>query len=155
MFEVTLPLRNAAEYLSDPLSDSAAKALPLSVRVLLVEDNDVNRLVARKTLQYLGLEVIEAANGEEAIRQYQEHIVDWILMDWHMPVMDGLVATDRIRQLDKRGKTVPIIGLTANVLHEHQNLCLASGMNAVITKPLNRQSLIDNLYRLKRLPDAS
>lgn len=105
--------------------------------VLVVEDNIVNSMVASRLLLKSGFEVIKAFNGQEAVDCYRSHPVDLIIMDWHMPVMDGIDATRQIRSLSG-GDLVPIIGLTANALDEHQELCIEAGMNDVLTKPIDR-----------------
>jgi len=112
--------------------------------VLLVEDNQVNSMVAAKILQKEGYEVIFAYNGQEAINYCEKQTFDVVLMDWHMPVMDGIESTRIIRQLPCC-VSMPIIGLTANALKEHMELCLSAGMNDVLTKPINREQMISKI----------
>jgi len=114
-------------------------------RVLLVEDNATNRLVAQKMLKSIGADVITAENGEQALQLFMNETADLILMDWHMPVMDGLEATRRIRASGSKGQRVPIIGLTANVLDDQRDECIAAGMNDVLTKPISRDTLLSRL----------
>ena len=92
----------------------------LSGRVLVVEDNEVNRMIAKQILQSLGMQVIEAANGEEAIDVLRRESVDIVLMDCQMPVLDGYAATREIRRLEaKAGLTrVPILALTADAFDD-------------------------------------
>jgi signal transduction histidine kinase/CheY-like chemotaxis protein len=112
-------------------------------RVLLVEDNDVNVLVARSLLKKMGLEVTVAENGEEALARLEEAVedsfkpaFDAVLMDLQMPVMDGYEATRRIRA-DARYEELVIIAMTAHAFEEERERCLASGMNGHISKPID------------------
>ena len=106
--------------------------------ILIAEDNNFNRLLVRKILEQAQANVIEAETGEEAVLQALKHHPDIILMDVHMPVMDGIEATRQIR-LSQR--TVPIIALTANVISsEHQKL-INAGVNHVLLKPINDDEL--------------
>ncbi|WP_274611214.1 hybrid sensor histidine kinase/response regulator [Pseudomonas lalucatii] len=109
-------------------------------RVLLVEDNPVNQLVAKGMLTKLGCEVILANHGAEALDQLQQHAVDLVLMDCNMPVMDGYEASRRIRQ---GGSTtaLPIIALTANALPDERERCRAAGMDDYLAKPFRREEL--------------
>ncbi len=107
-------------------------------KILIAEDNNFNRLLVRKILEQAQANVIEAETGEEAVLQALKHQPDIILMDVHMPVMDGIEATRQIR-LSQR--TVPIIALTANVISsEHQKL-INAGVNHVLLKPINDDEL--------------
>jgi signal transduction histidine kinase/CHASE3 domain sensor protein/HPt (histidine-containing phosphotransfer) domain-containing protein/ActR/RegA family two-component response regulator len=117
-------------------------------RVMVVEDHLVNRQVARATLDRLGLEVIEAVNGREAVDMFVREKVDLIFMDMHMPVMDGMEATRIIREAEQRtgqGQHVPIVAMTANVLPEAVGMCTNAGMDGFLSKPFARQQLIDAL----------
>jgi PAS domain S-box-containing protein len=111
-------------------------------RVLLAEDNAVNRLVLSKRLASLGYAVVTVDNGKEAVQAAREGIFDVILMDCDMPEMDGYAATRAIRALEKhRGKRTPIIALTASVAAEDRRLCVDAGMDDFLTKPLTREML--------------
>ncbi|UTW08330.1 hybrid sensor histidine kinase/response regulator [Pseudomonas benzenivorans] len=109
-------------------------------RVLLVEDNPVNQLVAKGMLIKLGCEVILANHGAEALNQLQQHEVDLVLMDCNMPVMDGYEASRRIRQ-GAGADSLPIIALTANALPDERERCQAAGMNDYLAKPFRREQL--------------
>jgi CheY-like chemotaxis protein len=119
-------------------------------RILLVEDNPVNQRVAQRMLQKLAAHVTVANNGEEALARIAAAKFDVVLMDCQMPVMDGFTATRRIRELETRsgsGKRLPIIALTANVMSEDRENCVAAGMDAHLGKPIEPHQLIDTLSR--------
>jgi len=117
-------------------------------QVLLVEDNLINQKVASKILQRQQIEVTVAGNGEEALQLCTSELFDLVLMDWHMPVMDGLQASRLIRRLSPQWQQVPIIALTANALESDRQICLDAGMNEVITKPMDHQKLLETMQRL-------
>ncbi|WP_313513696.1 ATP-binding protein [Pseudomonas sp.] len=121
------------------LQQHVEKPLRLA-RVLLVEDNAVNQLVAKGMLGKLGCEVAVAGHGAEALDYLQEHDVDLVLMDCNMPVMDGYEASRRIRQ-DGRWAELPIIALTANALPDERERCRGCGMNDYLAKPFRREEL--------------
>jgi CheY-like chemotaxis protein len=114
-------------------------------RVLLVEDNLVNREVAEDLLQSVGLVVEAAENGEAAVELACSRSYDVVLMDVMMPVMDGLAATREIRRI--RGDSLPIIAMTANAFAEDRKLCLAAGMNDHLAKPVEPSRLYTILLR--------
>jgi two-component system sensor histidine kinase/response regulator len=119
-------------------------------RVLLVEDNPVNQRVAQRVLQKLAAEVTIANNGAEALERIAETTFDAVLMDCQMPVMDGFTATQRIRAAERQagqGRRLPIIALTANVMSEDRENCIAAGMDAHLGKPLEPSQLADCLGR--------
>ncbi|HZF16476.1 MAG TPA: PAS domain-containing protein [Steroidobacteraceae bacterium] len=109
--------------------------------LLLVEDNAVNQKVAQRYLEKLGITCDLARNGLEAIDAWQKGSYDLILMDCQMPVMDGFEATRGIRKLERHGKRVPIVALTANALASDRNNCLAAGMDEHLAKPLEFERL--------------
>jgi PAS domain S-box-containing protein len=124
--------------------------------ILLVEDNAVNQRIAQRTLQKLAADVTIANNGAEALERIAETTFDAVLMDCQMPVMDGFTATRRIRELERkngRGKRLPIIALTANVMIEDRENCIAAGMDAHLGKPMEPAQLIDCLSRYLK-PDT-
>lgn len=110
-------------------------------RLLLVEDNEINRVVAREMLEAAGHVVQEAHNGREAVERAQVERFDLIFMDISMPVMDGREATRAIRSGDGPCAQVPIIALTANAVAEEQETFLSDGMDDIVTKPLSRAAL--------------
>lgn len=116
-----------------------------SLDILLVEDNEMNRFVAREMLNAQGHRVTEAHNGQIAVDLCQKRRFDLVLMDISMPVMDGRAATRAIRSSDGPMAEVPIVALTANAMADEQNAFLSDGMNDIITKPLSRDNLFDVL----------
>jgi two-component system sensor histidine kinase/response regulator len=115
-------------------------------RVLLVEDNELNREVATGLLEGAPVTVSAADNGEVAIRMLNESKYDMVLMDMQMPVMDGLAATRAIRQ-NSRFKDLPIIAMTANAMADDRDKCLEAGMNDHLAKPIDPNKLFAALLR--------
>ncbi|MBK5518535.1 response regulator [Pseudomonas sp. TH10] len=109
-------------------------------RVLLVEDNPVNQLVAKGMLGKLGCEVIVAAHGAEALDLLEHDEFDLVLMDCNMPVMDGYEASRQIRR-SGRWPQLPIVALTANAMSEERERCRAAGMSDYLAKPFRREEL--------------
>jgi CheY-like chemotaxis protein len=116
----------------------------LNARVLLVEDNPINQMVAQKMLEKVGLKAVLANNGVEALKALQEQSFDLVLMDCQMPEMDGFDATREIRNLDIRtlyDQHLPVIAMTANVMSGDRERCLEVGMDDYIGKPVQRDHL--------------
>ncbi|MEZ5173709.1 MAG: two-component regulator propeller domain-containing protein [Bacteroidia bacterium] len=113
-------------------------------RILLVEDNKINQLLAMTILQNFGAEVITADDGLQGVEKVKSEDVDLILMDVQMPVMNGYESTAAIRAM---GMQLPIIGLTANVYKEDIEKCLDSGMNAHLGKPFTESTLFNELKK--------
>jgi signal transduction histidine kinase/FixJ family two-component response regulator len=121
--------------------------LTTRTNVLLVEDSRINQQVCRALLKDIGCDVVIANNGKEAIQNWHEQSIDIILMDCHMPVMDGFEATVAIRQAEAKSTTpVPIIAVSASNGDEDKKRCLAVGMNGFIEKPYIK----DVLYKTIR-----
>ena len=121
-----------------------------SGRVLLIEDNAVNQKVARRVLERLGCEVDVAENGREGVDANEAGQYQLVLMDVQMPVMDGYTATREIRQRERehaRGR-VPIVALTANAMTGQLERCLESGMDGLLTKPIEVDRLCEVMERL-------
>jgi len=123
-------------------------------RILLVEDEEVNREIGRDLLATIGVEVATANNGLEAIERFQEGHFDLILMDIQMPLLDGLEATRRIRALPG-GQSVIIIALTANAFTEDRERCLAAGMNDFLAKPVNPEAIFAILTKYISRPGST
>jgi len=123
-----------------------------SLHILLAEDNPVNALLANTLLQREGFQVTTVVNGQEVVEEVQNAAYDLVLMDLHMPEMDGIEAARRIREdlhLD-----LPILALTANALEENRERAEQVGMNDYLTKPINREELIAKIKVWAGLGDA-
>ena len=116
------------------------------VKVLLVEDEVVNRMVAGNIIGRLGFAVDVAENGEVALEKVHANEYDLVLMDMLMPNMDGIEATRRIRAIEGRA-TMPIIALTANAFAEEKRRCLDAGMNGFVSKPFHPQTLYSTMLQ--------
>ena len=115
-----------------------------NLSVLVAEDNDINQVVAKSLLEDLGLKVVLANNGKQAVELAHNHNFDLILMDLHMPEMNGSEAAFALRQANI---TIPIIAFTAAVVVEEIDKALASGMDGYLTKPVNRSELYATLTK--------
>ncbi|TGD79812.1 PAS domain-containing protein [Hymenobacter wooponensis] len=148
-FELTLPRTTAVAAAATPTPFDAG-ALQ-GRRVLLVEDNEINRHVARLLLEEWGMMVDEAENGPDGLALYSAHTYDVVLMDIQMPGMSGLEATAIIRKLPDAAKAnVPILALTANAFRADNERYLAAGMDACLTKPFEEAALYRELEWLLR-----
>ena len=118
------------------------------LHIILAEDNLVNQRVACTLLKKFGFKVTAVTNGKKAIDAWRKTGCDLILMDCHMPEMDGYEATENIRQIEKEsGGHVPIIALTANAMEADRDRCLDSGMDDYVSKPFKQRLLITVLQR--------
>ena len=135
-------LRRALQSEATTINDEQIEARAPSKRgrVLLVEDNPVNQLVAKGMLVKLGCEVIVAGHGAEALDQLEQQVFDLVLMDCNMPVMDGYEASRQIRR-SGRWPDLPIVALTANAMPEERERCRAAGMSDYLSKPFRREEL--------------
>jgi|CXWL01.1.fsa_nt_gi signal transduction histidine kinase/DNA-binding response OmpR family regulator len=132
---------------ADSPPTDAAPSRPL--QVLVAEDHPVNRQYMAALLESLGHQVHFTTNGQEAVQAARERRFDVVLMDLHMPVLDGLAATRAIRALpDPALSTVPIVALTADAFAATRERCLVAGMNDFLTKPVSPQMLATSLRRL-------
>ena len=151
-FWFTIPLKAAAPQTADALAKMPAltedaqpgKRLTLS-HILVAEDNATNQLVIRALLDQLGYRATLVENGEQAVQELEnaDHDYDLVLMDYEMPVLDGVQATRKIRAYEQQQRrlAIPIIALTAHAMEQQTRDCLDAGMNAVLTKPIDRQAL--------------
>lgn len=115
--------------------------------VLVVEDNEINRMIAYELLEQNGLEVLEAGDGREAVNMVKNHDVDLILMDVQMPVMDGMEATAKIREFGKDRDKLPIIAMTGQTDQESRENGERVGMNDYLTKPIDPDALVEALEK--------
>jgi signal transduction histidine kinase/DNA-binding response OmpR family regulator len=142
---VPLPDASLNTTLPRGLGDDGQRPL----RVLVAEDHPVNRQYLAALLDNLGHQCHFTANGQEAVQAAREQPFDVVLMDLHMPVLDGIGATKAIRALPDRGAaTVPIVALTADAFEQTRDRCLVAGMNDFLTKPVSPQKLASSLRRL-------
>jgi CheY-like chemotaxis protein len=135
--EVPLALGSVSEGKADV---PASSTMP-SLKILVVEDNATNQLVARMILSRLGHRVDIASDGLEALAAVSQHNYSLVMMDVSMPTMDGLEATRRMRSLGGWSAEMPIIAMTALATPEDRRHCMEAGMNDFITKPVTREKL--------------
>ncbi|TLX79032.1 response regulator [Pseudomonas nicosulfuronedens] len=131
-----------ASRLTDTLPD-----IGLGLRILLVEDNPINQLILRDQLETLGCQVELAADGRQALARWQPEAFDVVLSDVNMPHLNGYQLAAALRQRGYRG---PIIGATANAMHEENERCLAAGMNLCLLKPVDLRTLRQCLISLPK-----
>ena len=146
----------ATAHACDPSPGAAGEAAepvrptPLQgARVLLVEDNEINQIVAAAILAESEVVVDVAENGEVAVRMVQDSRYDLVLMDMQMPVMDGLAATRAIRRLPGF-ETLPIVAMTASAMEADRRRCMDAGMNGYVTKPIEPDELHEALATFMR-----
>lgn len=150
-FSVTLPLITGRESASEGTATAATAATETEIsleglRVLVVEDQEINQMVACGMLENWGIETAVAASGHEALKVLEEETFDLVLMDIRMPGMSGLTATRRIRQ-HHRWQQLPVIAMTAEAMSGDREESLAAGMNDHIPKPIDPQQLHHTLVR--------
>lgn len=148
-FVVRIPLQ-AAEAPTAPVGAPVRDALR-GRRILIVEDNEINRSIAQSMLSLWGIETDCAENGALGVEKFETApagYYDAVLMDLMMPVLDGLSATKKLRALDRPdARSIPVLALTANAFEDDVRACLAAGMNAHIAKPIDAALLYDTLVR--------
>ncbi len=140
----------AKEFQREPADDESGQSLS----ILLVEDNEINRFVARELLTSEGHEVAEAVNGQEGVSMANATLYDLILMDISMPVKDGVTATQEIRAGDGASSGTPIIAVTAHALTEEVEGFLKSGMQDCLSKPIEREELRKILSQVARFDEG-
>ncbi len=143
-FWVNLPLKTTAP--PEAPSETPNSVDLSGLRILLAEDTVVSQKVAMNFLNRFGCKVDLAANGKEAVRLFREKRFDMVLMDCHMPILDGFSATRIIRKL-KGGQEVPIIAFTASTVGDELEQCREAGMDFILTKPLTPNALREALSR--------
>jgi CheY-like chemotaxis protein len=146
-------------FLADPAkqvsgNSSVAKSAPTQpgrlrdARLLLAEDNAVNRQVVRLFLQPQGAIITEAVNGAEALELLAKQEFDLVLLDVHMPVMDGIEAIARIRASDAAWGRLPVIALTADAMSGDRERLIAMGMSGYVSKPIDQKELLSEIGRV-------
>lgn len=130
-----------------PIAEEETVPLP-ALRVLVVEDNATNRLVATRLLESMGMSVQTAEDGEEGVEAARRGAFDLILMDVQMPRMDGIEATRCIRALNGSVSRIPIIALTANAMTHQRDSYVKAGMNGLVAKPIAPAALMAEIARL-------
>lgn len=144
-FTIHIPFEKNLQKLIRNEDDIAVKNKLNEIKILIVEDNKINLLVANTLLAFYGIKTFEAKNGKEAIDHPNLNEVDLILMDLQMPEMDGFTATKYLRE--KLSIKVPIIALTANALKTEIERCFEIGMNDYVLKPYNESQLMDAITK--------
>ncbi len=135
--------------LDDPAQHPGAeRSAPLDElgRILIVDDDETNRLAVRVLMERRNYSVREAASGEEALGMINDEPIDLVLMDLRMPGMDGFETTRRIRK-ENTDPALPVVALTVHTSLQQQAMCMDAGMNAVLGKPFDPQQL-DRLMTL-------
>jgi signal transduction histidine kinase/CheY-like chemotaxis protein len=164
--ELRAALRHALQPNSGARAPSAAPAVVADsaeretgsrrLCILLVEDNTVNQLVARKLLERRGHAVTVAGNGREALQRIDAQAFDLILMDVQMPEMDGFETTAALRAREARtGQHLPIIAMTAHAMKGDQTRCLEAGMDGYVTKPIQTSALFATIEAACRQPEPA
>jgi PAS domain S-box-containing protein len=144
--ELPLPIGNVKKTIEETTTLDYSQLK--NKRILLVEDNPMNRLVTKATLSHYNVHITEAENGKEAIEKVKSEPFDIILMDIQMPVMDGIQATKIIRSELKI--QTPIIALTANAFKKQIDLCLSVGMDAYVAKPVIESTFLQTLLKVSQ-----
>jgi|GEM_PF-1429760 len=124
-------------------SDSPTKKPQYGKKVLIVDDNPANLLLAKLLTESLGCEILTASNGEEAVDLASNQSFDLIVMDIQMPVMDGYEATLKIRELNNGNQNIPVIAMTADISSEQPEIAAKNSMNDYLTKPVRESDFIE------------
>ncbi len=155
-FKLSLPVGEETKSEPTRITSKPTPALKLEhFRILVVEDNMINQKVALGTLKNLGLHGQAVGNGAEAIEMLKKFTFDLVLMDCHMPEMDGYEATQKIRSSGVHSlKSLPIVAMTANVMQGDRERCLEVGMNDYLSKPIAQDELRRVLFKWLPVSDA-
>ncbi|MEJ2124986.1 MAG: response regulator, partial [Alphaproteobacteria bacterium] len=133
-----------------PLTGEDGQQAPVlqDVRVLLADDNAINRKVGTMLLTPFGAEISEAVNGKDVLEKLEQQPFDIILLDVHMPVMDGLEAISHIRASSEPWRDIAVIALTADAMSGDREKMLAAGMDGYIPKPIDQNIMIEEMCRI-------
>ena len=151
-FTVRTPVTSAADSMQQAPIGTLPRSL-LQLRILVAEDNAVNRLVAIRLLERMGHHAEAVCDGQQAVAAVQRNAYDLLLMDCQMPVMDGYAAARAIRGLE-HGQRIPIVAMTANALADDRQRCLDAGMDDFLPKPVSTQQLYNLLEALRAPADV-
>ena len=162
-FSLRLPKQRAALITLGPATASPEASVSLlksketggKPRVLIVDDNEINRKLVKILVEQMGGETDLAENGLQAVEACNQRSYDLILMDDHMPVMDGVVASTHIRQSEKGKRRTLIIALTANAMKGDRERYIEAGMDEYLSKPLNEKVFVNILQRMGLVVDAT
>jgi PAS domain S-box-containing protein len=148
-FTLTLPVVESSQSVRNEPSVQIPEAVekPEAKRILIAEDNEINRRIALRILEKSGFEAQAVGNGRLALEALKHHHYDLVLMDVQMPEMDGFEATTAIRNLASAVREIPIIAMTANAMAGDRDRCIASGMDDYISKPVSLPKLQSTLER--------
>jgi len=136
----------------DYADEETTTEIKLLGHILVVDDSEINRMIAQHMLEAFGLTVVTADNGQEALEQLQKHTFDLILMDCEMPIMDGYEASRTIRSIQSSEERIPIIALTADAFDENRRKCEEAGMDAFLSKPIMQDVLLAILKQWLKRP---
>jgi len=143
------PISSIKEIVENQNKDVVNKEEGSSIKILLAEDQPINRKIVIGLLKRYNWQIISAENGEEAVEKFNNESFDLVLMDVQMPKMDGFEATKQIREQEViSGKHIPIIAMTAHAMKGDKEKCLESGMDYYITKPVDSQELISLIKKI-------
>lgn len=150
IFYFRVPLFSARPDGSEPEEERAFAVVPACLRILVADDNTINRLAVAHILSKQGHTVREVANGQEAVDLLQKEPFDLAILDLQMPVMDGLEAARAIRSMTggASDSDLPVIALTARVTEDDRARCLNAGMSSYIGKPVSARDLVENVNRV-------
>ncbi len=124
-------------------------------KILLVEDNHMNRVLVREILTLQGYDIIEAESGTDALKVLAAERPDVILMDLHLPGMDGVTAT-RIIKSDERIASIPVLALTASAMRGEEDKILSKGFDGYVAKPIERKKLLEAISeKIGALPESA
>jgi len=156
LWETIAALHTPPDRETGPITKHSLRESRRSLRILLAEDNPVNREHASLLLAKWGHEVVCAANGREVLNLLDAGRFDMVLMDVHMPIMDGLKTTAAIREKERHtGEHLPIVAMTADVMTADRDECLHAGMDGYISKPARSDVLLETVERLLGQQDSS
>ncbi|HYM36479.1 MAG TPA: response regulator, partial [Steroidobacteraceae bacterium] len=150
IFWFEVPIEVAQQHLADSQLPTATSPRSLQGRVLVAEDNGTNCDLIVEMLELAGCHAVTATNGVEALEKLTQDKFDAVLMDWHMPQLDGLAATRAWREREHTqslGEHLPVIALTASVLPGDREACMQAGMDDFIPKPFTYDELVNALQR--------